>query len=585
MELKSSPERLIFLDSLRGFAFILVLLYHLQIFPYGWVGVDIFFVISGFIISSRYEKIRSVPALWKFIITRLNRLMPPILAVCGISYFAGSLVLLPSDFQALEASIQHSITLVTNLHFWKTLNYFNNDTFSMPLIHLWSISAEAQVYFAWGLMLLFRLDKFLQFGILIFLFLSLGLIVAFFTSGQGVFYTPVFRMGEFLLGALASQKFFVSRYLIFSIAFLVISSISAVSIKMALGFAAASFGFICLVKRLEIPLISGLGRFSFSLYIISMPIVAFSNIGGSPYILLAFFFAPIFFLAFEVSRYRLIISIMVFSCSLGAVELGNYRSAELSNLDINSSAYVLADKEHFSRVLNGRLVEPRVIAGTKYENTFEPPKKKVMFIGDSHALGYFTSVKENPYFQAFYMGSGGCPIGLETETLLDLGCPAFRSVLTEAILENRPDILVVASRWSSYSHRLGRKQADLFGEVERYALGLPFEGDVYVLTQPPEYAVSIPQLVLQRLGGVLALTNIRDSDQLWGQNLTSECPSEEQFDRRTANVKMVDVSKWFRSGEKCLIFSNGKMLYRDSHHLTSYAAGQVLGRIFDINFE
>ena len=118
--------------------------------------------------------------------------MPPILAICGISYVAGSLVLLRSNFLALEPSIQHSIALVSNYHFWKTLKYFNNDWFSMPLIHLWIINAEAQVYFVWGLMLLFRLDKFLRFGSLIFLFLSLGLVVAFFTSGQGVFYDPVF---------------------------------------------------------------------------------------------------------------------------------------------------------------------------------------------------------------------------------------------------------------------------------------------------------------------------------------------------------------------------------------------------------
>ena len=208
-----------------------------------------------------------------------------------------------------------------------------------------------------------------------------------------------------------------------------------------------------------------------------------------------------------------------------------------------------------------------------------------MFIGDSHALGYFTSVKESPHLRGFYFGSGGCPFGLDTETLSYLGCAAFRSVLIEAILENSPDILVLASRWRSYSHRLGCNLADLLGEAERYALGLPFEGGIYVLTEPPKYAVAIPHLVLQRLGGVLGLTNISDSDQLRSKNLTIECPREDEFDRGTANVTVVDVSKWFRSGEKCLIFSNRKMLYRDSLHLTSYGSTEVLGRIFDINFE
>ena len=58
---------------------------------------------------------------------------------------------------------------------------------------------------------------------------------------------------------------------------------------MALGFGASAFGFICLVKRLQIPLISGLGRLSFSLYIISKPIIVFFNFFVPPYILFAFF--------------------------------------------------------------------------------------------------------------------------------------------------------------------------------------------------------------------------------------------------------------------------------------------------------
>ena len=585
MGISETEERIIFLDSLRGLAFILVLLYHFEIFSYGWVGVDIFFVISGFIISSKYKNIESLSTFWSFVVARLRRIMPPIFAVCGLSYVAGSLVLLPSEFQSLETSITHSIALIANLHFWKTLNYFNNDTFLMPLIHLWSISAEAQVYLAWGVILLLRLDKLLRFGILVFIFLGLGLIVAYLSSGQGVFFAPIFRMCEFLLGVLATQKFFASRYLSFSIGFLVVSVVCAFSIKIGLGFAASTFGFICLAKRLKIPLIAGIGRFSFSLYVISMPIIAFFNVIGSPYILLAFLVAPIFFLAFEVSRYRLAISLIVFLCSAALVHFGNYRPPWFGNLDINSSVYVLADKEHFSTVVNGSLVNPKVIAGSGVEKQVGLADNKVMFVGDSHALTYFTSVKANPHLQAFYLGSGGCPIGLENETLKGLVCPSFDKVLAEAILEYRPDILVFASRWRSYASRIGRHRADLLSEVERNALTLTFDGDIYVLDQPPEYPVAIPHLVLQRLGGVLALNKIGDASSILSKTLTIECPMEDDADRNTSNVWILGVSKWFRSGEKCVIFRAGKYLYRDSHHLTSYGATEVLSRILEINFE
>ena len=56
----------------------------------------------------------------------------------------------------------------------------------------------------------------------------------------------------------------------------------------------------------------------------------------------------------------------MFSCSVVVVEFGNYRSSGLCSIDINSSLYVFGDKEHFSRVVNGRLVEPRVVGGSKY---------------------------------------------------------------------------------------------------------------------------------------------------------------------------------------------------------------------------
>ena len=147
------------IDGLRAFAIILVLGYH--IFPNqitgGFVGVDIFFVISGFLITGIIlQDLRcSKFAFSEFYFRRIKRLLPTLLVVLGCTYIFGWLVLLPNDFVELSKHIIGGVSYVANFTLWLDSGYFDALPELKPLLHLWSLAIEEQFYIIWPLVLFF----------------------------------------------------------------------------------------------------------------------------------------------------------------------------------------------------------------------------------------------------------------------------------------------------------------------------------------------------------------------------------------------------------------------------------------------
>ncbi len=150
------------IDGLRAVAVLSVILYHgnEEWLPGGFVGVDIFFVISGFLIC---RIIRDELAAGKFSILgfyerRARRILPALLAVIFVSLVLGYWLLLPSDFLSLGESAISSTLFVSNFYFLTEVDYFAAPLESYPLLHLWSLAVEEQFYIVTPLlmMLIFR---------------------------------------------------------------------------------------------------------------------------------------------------------------------------------------------------------------------------------------------------------------------------------------------------------------------------------------------------------------------------------------------------------------------------------------------
>src|SRR5262249_20811681 len=141
------------IDGLRAVSVLAVVAFHTfpSLVPGGFVGVDVFFVISGFLISGIIfdELRRDEFTLRKFYARRVRRLFPALSVVLAASAFAGWWFLLPEDMSRLGKQMLSSTAFVSNFYFWFQTGYFSPDAHKLPLLHLWSLAVEEQFYIFW----------------------------------------------------------------------------------------------------------------------------------------------------------------------------------------------------------------------------------------------------------------------------------------------------------------------------------------------------------------------------------------------------------------------------------------------------
>jgi peptidoglycan/LPS O-acetylase OafA/YrhL len=198
------------IDGLRAIAVLSVVAFHLfpAICKGGFVGVDIFFVISGFLISSIiYSELESGRfSIVEFYVRRIRRIYPALFLVLCFVCIAGWMLLLPSDFIALGKQIVGGSTFVANFVLWRQSGYFEQASSLKPLLHLWSLGVEEQYYLIFPLICLTlyrsRLRWILPAAFLAITAVSLFLNIAFVARySAATFFLPFSRLWELFVGA------------------------------------------------------------------------------------------------------------------------------------------------------------------------------------------------------------------------------------------------------------------------------------------------------------------------------------------------------------------------------------------------
>jgi peptidoglycan/LPS O-acetylase OafA/YrhL len=140
------------IDGLRAVAILLVLLFHFSpnALSGGFFGVDVFFVISGYLISG----ILLVSGYKDFYKKRVLRLFPALLCCMALTYGLGYALLLDSELENLGKHIKSSMAFIENIHLKSEIGYFDASAEAKPLLHLWSLAVEEQFYFLWPVLLL-----------------------------------------------------------------------------------------------------------------------------------------------------------------------------------------------------------------------------------------------------------------------------------------------------------------------------------------------------------------------------------------------------------------------------------------------
>ncbi len=196
------------IDGLRAFAILAVVLFHT--FPKalrgGFVGVDIFFVISGYLIAGIID--REIQghrfSIFNFYARRARRLFPALAVVLIFVLLIGAVVLLPGEYRQLGLHVAGGVGFIENLILWQEAGYFDGASEEKPLLHLWSLAVEEQFYlfFPWLLVGLHRWGRPVPNVLILLALLSFWAgFDALSSDPSGAFFLPQNRIWELLLGA------------------------------------------------------------------------------------------------------------------------------------------------------------------------------------------------------------------------------------------------------------------------------------------------------------------------------------------------------------------------------------------------
>lgn len=201
------------IHGLRAWAVIAVLLFHFKIpgASAGFIGVDIFFVISGFLMTAIVVKglENNNFSLWQFYLARIRRIVPALMALLVVLLVLGWFWLPTPDYQSLGAQSAYSLGFLSNIHFWRSAGYFDTAAQEKWLLHTWSLGIEFQFYVLFPLfvMLLWKIRpqlKTIVWGLGLACFASLALsIVASGWKPTAAFYLLPTRGWELVAGGLA----------------------------------------------------------------------------------------------------------------------------------------------------------------------------------------------------------------------------------------------------------------------------------------------------------------------------------------------------------------------------------------------
>lgn len=302
------------IDGMRAIAVLSVIIFHLDKawLPGGFVGVDIFFVISGYLISRQLFQEMSAGSFSfvHFYQRRIKRIAPASLLVIAVTVFLSQLILLPTDAELVAESGLWAILSLANVYFWLSndTGYFAAASEEIPLLHLWSLGVEEQFYLLWPLVLYL---SFRCFSRQVFLWMLVLVIAGSFSFGYVIFkhdaafayYMLPSRAGALLLGAIVARQELLGSFSRMSVSRLrLLRALGGLMLVVSLliidksmnfpGYIAAlpAVGAALLLlparspdglsKLLSIRGLTFIGILSYSAYLWHWPVLAFLRYGG-----------------------------------------------------------------------------------------------------------------------------------------------------------------------------------------------------------------------------------------------------------------------------------------------------------------
>lgn len=623
------------IDGLRAFAIIPVLLFHsgFQVFSGGYVGVDVFFTISGFLITSILLKNidNKKFSYIEFFKRRIRRLMP--MAIL-IYLFVLSLFIFiyPVDyFKDVTAAIFSSLLFFSNIYFWKEGGgYFGRNVETNPLLHTWSLSVEEQFYLIFPLLLIILFwmtrnatQKIVLILIVIAFSLSLAVIYAPSRESVAAFYLLPPRMYELAIGSLTAMfvyywphhDFRKTKYLQGIGLFLVVLPVfifdkntlfpSYNALMPCLGTALVmlsvgrnSWSGILLNSRIAVYI----GLISYSLYLWHWPLIVFKN-----------------WIAEDGSNLIIDILIIAISVALSAITY-KYVENPFRNKSIVPDKKLLAyagisfvSVGALSAVLyykgNGFIVDPDGRIGETYQQAIAPAPnrkpcfdkvrttgeffscelsentnkrdKKVFIWGDSHGSAFMPVLtKLSERHNVIFSNNSGCPPVLNIKrTDFSQSCPRINRQIFNHIIKEKYDLIVLVGAFSNYLNWGIVGQLDSGHSRNPELAKRDFSKLISVTLEKFEHA-GIPFLIIvqpPRMKKRIPEAFVR-TETLGKKYLGEKIPLSE-YKSQIAPLFDSLPEKWHKNlvllkdvycpEKECISVKNGVLLYKDKHHISN----------------
>lgn len=533
------------IQGLRALAVVPVLLFHfgISLLPGGFVGVDVFFVISGFVITTGLiEKIETDNFTFgEFYKRRAYRILPALMLICALTAAAAWWLLLPPDLLDFGRSLIAVLLSASNIWFWKTSGYFAPESRSAPLLHCWSLAVEEQFYLCMPLAMVLGArwlkGRWLWF-IVPTMLISLAIcIISVFLGPTGGFYLLPSRAWELMVGAtvaaIAIQQDKVSathcRRLLREAAALIGIGLIAWSmltlhetdifpgwnaippvigagllIWAGIGQKPPQVNALLSLKPMVL-----IGTISYSLYLVHWPIAAFfyyrfmitPTLGQAMMMLaLSVTIATASYLLIEkpprkpVPRWRHTLpalASMIFCGLIGVsvmfvVEAGAPRRYPGFSM-VNYSAQAEWGGPHcFNEILSKPIPWDAELCTRTHGR-----QHRILLWGDSFAAQYVPGlIRDAPARNADILQYtfAGCPPILAYNSLSRLGCSVSNARVPSIIEHEHIDTVVISARWSDVPLRTLRRLHETVATLR--GLGI----QVFVIGQSPEFLANTQRI-------------------------------------------------------------------------------------------
>lgn len=499
------------IDGLRAVAVSLVVLFHA--FPRqvggGYIGVDIFFVISGFLISSIILKNLNENkfSFLNFYSRRVRRIFPALILVMGSCYVFGWHALLSDEYKELGKDIAGGAGFVANLVFWDSSGYFDRASVLKPLLHLWSLGIEEQFYLIWPLILwLVWKQKTKLVAVTLAIMLASFLFNIFMVDRDVVatFYSPLTRFWELLAGAMLAYYTLGKGSLVEAITFIRIEDGTASFIANVLSIAGTVFLFLgtLLLHRgdrfpgywalmpvagavlliaagqrawvnkyfLSHKFMVWIGLISYPLYLWHWPLLVFPRIieGDEPNwpfrasaVMLAVLLAWLTYKFIEIpvrtssNPWRYTTALSALMVMVGALGLTTFFDNGMPTrvLAKETASLSKAEQDHHGRTAPSLKNGALDLRGMQFKGK---SKDAVLFMGDSLMSQYYarvaflySGIHERPYFSTTFAPRPGCrpvPKG-EHINSVDRQCDKFYSAVIKLAQAPQYKRIVLSADW------------------------------------------------------------------------------------------------------------------------------------------